>query len=324
LLNPVLGNRLFVWIGKRSYGLYLYHWPIFVFLRPGIDVTWGRWPTFIVQISLTLAITEVSYRWIEQPIRRLGFKAWVLWVTDPLRRRSPQAAAMWPIIAAVFVAGLTIGLIRGATVPPPGQEIAASPSDESALISETETTVPVSSTTTTTPSTPATTTPGTPVTTMPVAETPPPVMIGDSVMLGAKIGLEKAIEGARVYAKVSRQMSQVPDVVTQIRRDGPFGDVAVLHLGTNGPFNSKHFDSVMGTLSNLDRVYFVNAAVPRRYEGQVNSAIADGVERWDNAYLIDWNSVADGHPEYFVQDGVHLTTAGIKAYAAMIARAVDR
>ena len=76
-------------------------------------------------------------------------------------------------------------------------------------------------------------------------------------------------------------------------------------------------------LDGVERVYFVNSAVPRRYEGDVNRAIAQGVERWDRAYLIDWHSAADGRSDYFVSDGVHLTTAGIKAYAALIDRAVS-
>jgi lysophospholipase L1-like esterase len=149
-------------------------------------------------------------------------------------------------------------------------------------------------------------------------------MIGDSVMLGAKVGLEKAVDGARVDGSVSRQMKQVPGVVEQIRSEGLLGDVVVIHLGTNGPFNSGHFDTAMESLGGVARVYFVNASVPRRYEGQVNAAIKSGVERWDEAFLIDWHNAAKDQSDYFVKDGVHLTAAGIEAYSALIARAIDR
>jgi len=291
-LNPVLGNKLFVWIGKRSYGLYLYHWPVFVLMRPGIDVPWGRWPTFIAQITVTVLITEASYRWIEQPIRRRGFKVWIAWITEPLRRRSPQAAALWPVIAGVFVVGLTIGLIQGSSAPPLAEEIAASPVEAPVVVETTPTT--------------ATT------------------VIGDSVMLGAKTGLEKAVEDALVDGKVSRQMKQVPAVVTQYRTEGLLGEIAVVHLGTNGPFSAAHFDDAMISLADAENVYFVNASVPRRYEGDVNDALAAGVERWDRAFLIDWHTAAKNHPEYFVKDGVHLTSAGIAAYADLIARTINR
>ncbi|MEA2009695.1 MAG: acyltransferase family protein [Actinomycetota bacterium] len=322
-LNPVLGNRPLVWIGKRSYGLYLYHWPVFVLMRPEIDVPWSRWPTLAAQIVVTLLLTEVSYRWIEQPIRRRGFKPWIAWVTEPLRRRSPQAAALWPVIAGVFVVGLTIGLIQGSSTPPPGQEIAASPVEAPPALDETISIEPATATTTPDTTVAEATVPGS---TVPVPPTvaPPPVMIGDSVMLGAKTGLEKAVEDALVDGTVSRQMKHVPAVVTQYRTEGLLGEIAVVHLGTNGPFSSEHFDDAVISLADADRVYFVNASVPRRYEGDVNATIADGVDRWDSAFLIDWHSAAKNHPEYFVSDGVHLTSAGIAAYADLIARTINR
>jgi len=322
VLNPVLGGRTLVWVGKRSYGLYLYHWPVFMLLRPGVDVTWGWWPTFAAQMAITLAITEASYRWVEQPIRKQGFKAWVTAITDPLRKRSPQAAALWPILAAVFFAGLTLGLVRGASAPTQGQELVALPAVSPVLIDPGPSEKPATTTTTATlldASTPSTSPRSTPLPAIPA-----PVMIGDSVMLGAKVSLARAVEGVRVYAEVSRQMSQMPDVIKEVRRDGPFGQIVVVHLGTNGPFSSKTFNEAMDALSNVERVYFVNANVPRRYEDQVNKTIAAGVERWDNAYLIDWYGVAGDHPEYFVKDRVHLTTEGIAAYSEMIARAIDR
>ena len=396
-LNTVLGNRPLVWVGKRSYGLYLYHWPIFIFLRPGIDVPWGRWPTLVVQVGLTVAVAELSYRWIEQPIRRLGFKAWVAMATEPLRRRSPQAAVLWPVVAAVFLLGLTIGLIEGSSTAPPAEEAVAL-ADESASVeieilgdpadaqeaavasagvespngdpetvtaetqpespeatnpagtppaAQPESALPETSTTGLAPTAaqepavePVPDTPGTTATHPATAETdsaedgtleaqvelapPGPLMIGDSVMLGAQPGLGLAIEDVRVDAQVSRQMKQVPDVVERMRAEAPLGDVAVVHLGTNGIFSPYHFDAVMIALGEVDHVYFVNAKVPRRWEGSVNESLKTGVELWPNAYLIDWNAAATDHPEYFGEDGVHLTGAGIEAYARVIAESIGR
>jgi len=395
-LNPALGNRPLVWVGKRSYGLYLYHWPIFVFLRPGIDVPWGRWPTLVVQVGLTVAVAELSYRLIEQPIRRLGFKAWVAMITEPLRRRSPQAAVLWPVVAAVFLLGLTIGLIEGSSAAPSAEEsvalagesanveveILGDPADaqEVAVVSagdespkgdpgtataqsesespetanpvgtppaaQPESAVPETSTRSLAPTAsepevePEPDAPGTTATQPAPSETdlaedetpeaqvelatPGPLMIGDSVMLGAQPGLALAIDDARVDAEVSRQMKQVPDLVERMRTEAPLGDVAVVHLGTNGIFSPYHLDAVMFSLHDVDHVYFVNAKVPRRWEDNVNEGIEAGVELWPNAYLIDWNAAAADHPEYFGEDGVHLTGAGIEAYARLIAESIGR
>ena len=399
-LNPVLGNGPLVWVGKRSYGLYLYHWPIFVLLRPGVDVPWSRWPTLAVQLFLTVLITELSYRWIEQPIRRHGFKSWASMITEPLRRRAPQAAVLWPVVAAVFLLGLTIGLIEGSSTPAPAEESVAladgssiaeieilgdpadveqiadeqanqeSPVDDASGVQQPEpdtpdltdaaepeaaaglapsATVPEPPQSTTVPA--AAASPNempepesvSSATTQPAAAredsaerngeaaevpveipAPGPLMIGDSVMLGAEPGLILAVEGARVDAEVSRQMKQVPDVVEALRAEAPLGDVAVIHLGTNGVFSPYHFDGVMLALEEVDRVYFVNTRVPRRWEESVNRSLEEGVELWPNAFLIDWNAAAADHPEYFRKDGVHLTGAGTEAYARLIAQSIER
>jgi peptidoglycan/LPS O-acetylase OafA/YrhL len=389
-LNPALGNRPLVWVGKRSYGLYLYHWPVFIFLRPGVDVPWGRWPTLAVQLVLTVVIAEASYRWIEQPIRKRGFRAWLGWLAEPLRIRSPRAAALWPVIAGVFVLGLTIGLVEGSSTSPAAEESIAlavgaepvevetpsvssgpaeapiSPPDRDAVVvgtaSEAEAPAAAAAENGERPTTAGPATPDEAetdgetaernetidtslqrtagaVATVPVevepttteADPPEPepapaptriAMIGDSVMLGAKAVLTQTIDGAVVDGAVSRQMKQVPEVVGELWRADALGDIAVVHLGTNGVFSSDHFDAVVQALEGVERVYFVTAKVPRRWEGAVNESIRAGVDRWPNAFLIDWHEAASDHPEYFGEDGVHLTGDGIDAYATLIARSI--
>jgi peptidoglycan/LPS O-acetylase OafA/YrhL len=320
-LNGVLGIKPLVWVGKRSYGLYLYHWPIFMLLRPGVDVTWPNWITITVQFALTFAVAEVSYRWIEQPIRHRGFKNWLAWVLGPLHRRSPQAAAAWPVVAAVFVLGLTIGLVRGGSAPPLAEAVAASPEnapEASEVVDPGQPAGAIVVTTTAAPEPEEAAAAGNESTSTSV------LLVGDSVMLGAKVGLENELgEDALVDGTVSRQMKHAARTFDELQAAGHAPAVAVIHLGTNGPFHSDSFDAAMEALDGVERVYFVNSAVPRRYEGDVNRAISQGVERWDRAHLIDWHSVADGRSDLFVSDGVHLTTAGIKAYAALIDRAVN-
>jgi len=69
LLPAMLAWRPLRWLGERSYGIYLWHWPIFALTRPGLDVPLSGWPLFALRLSATLIVAGLSYRYIEKPIR---------------------------------------------------------------------------------------------------------------------------------------------------------------------------------------------------------------------------------------------------------------
>jgi lysophospholipase L1-like esterase len=70
-------------------------------------------------------------------------------------------------------------------------------------------------------------------------------------------------------------------------------------------------------------VIFVNVRVPRPWESGTNSSLGDGVKRYPNALLVDWHGASAGHPEYFLDDGTHLTATGREVYATLIANQVE-
>lgn len=78
VLGKLLENPVMKWIGTRSYGIYLWHWPIFMVTRPGVDVADRPYVAFAVRTALTFVIAEVSYRYVESPIRHKGFRQWVV------------------------------------------------------------------------------------------------------------------------------------------------------------------------------------------------------------------------------------------------------
>ena len=63
------------WLGVRSYAIYLWHWPVLVFTRPRFDVTLDGWQLHLVRIGATLVLSDLSYRFIENPIRTRQFTA---------------------------------------------------------------------------------------------------------------------------------------------------------------------------------------------------------------------------------------------------------
>ena len=147
---------------------------------------------------------------------------------------------------------------------------------------------------------------------------------GDSIMLGTRAYLELAFgDDIVVDAEVSRQFSQLPDTIADYKSDPdnpPLGDVVIIHLGTNGFLNSRVFDETMEQLEATRRVLFVNVRVPRTWEDEVNRQLTRGVERWDNAYLVDWHGYSAGQEDNWINptDGVHMVPEGALAYTQLL------
>jgi hypothetical protein len=144
--------------------------------------------------------------------------------------------------------------------------------------------------------------------------------IGDSVMLGAVDALQKDIPKlTTIDARGNRQMPEATRVLRQLKSGGELGKVVIVHIGDNGVVTDGQFDQMMQVLSGAKQVLVVNTTVPDGYKWAPNNEVlADGVARHeDKAVLVDWHAESAGHPEYF-WDGLHLTPQGARAYASLI------
>lgn len=143
--------------------------------------------------------------------------------------------------------------------------------------------------------------------------------IGDSVMLGAVEALQKEIPNlALIDARGSRQAPAAIDILRQRRAAGQLGDGVIIHIGNNGPFTDEQFDEMMQTLANVPKVLIVNVTGPPVLKAQNNAVLANGVHRYPNAVLVDWSSASANNPEFFAEDGLHLSLQGAQAYADLI------
>jgi peptidoglycan/LPS O-acetylase OafA/YrhL len=308
-----LGRRVMRWIGERSYGLYLWHWPVYMITRPTLDTGITGNANLVMRLAITVALAELSFRYVEQPIRQGALGRWfkaMRTATGAERIRMAMTTAFTVGTVCLAIVLITVGLANGRPAPvPPGL-------DASAAAAQT----PV----TTTP--PVTQPPGTPG--APPAAAPPPAApaipritaIGDSVMLGAKTALEQRLGSVRVDATVSRQFGHAIDLARMLQGGGQLSDVVVVHMGTNGIITQGHIDAMMDILKDKKRVVFLNLKVPRRWEGPDNDVLRSNVPRFPNAVLIDWHSVGNAHPEWFYEDGFHLRPDGARAYADLIAQ----
>jgi peptidoglycan/LPS O-acetylase OafA/YrhL len=157
----------------------------------------------------------------------------------------------------------------------------------------------------------------------PVLLTAPSVTaIGDSVMLGAAYTLAASIPGIDVDASVGRQADAAINLLSQRAASNLLGEVVLIHIGNNGTFTSAEFDQIMAIAGNR-KVIFLNLHVPRSWQDSNNAVIADGVSRYPNARLVDWQATGDAHPELFYNDSIHLTPAGASTYTSMVIAALQ-
>ncbi|HXY94017.1 MAG TPA: acyltransferase family protein [Acidimicrobiia bacterium] len=345
-LSPaVFGQRVLVWVGVRSYGIYLWHWPIFMVTRPHADVPLTGIPLLVLRFALTFVFAALSFKYVEEPIRHgaLG-RRWAAFRRATGERRRQLATGFAAVGGALvaFIVVLAAGFANAEPTPrPPGL-----PPETAVVIRPTATTTTAPGapaapgttaavpTTTTVPASPGTQAAAatTPTTAAPAtAPTPAPVTervtaVGDSVMLGAANALVNTIGADKITvdAAESRQFSAGVDALQAYRDNGQLGDEVVVQLGTNGTVNPADFDRMMDILKNVKKVVIVNAKVPRPWEDEVNETLADGVARYkDKAVLADWHDVAAAHPEFFWDDGIHLRPEGAQFYAQWIATFLD-
>lgn len=350
IAGKVLGNPVFLWVGTRSYGLYLYHWPIYQTIRKvaGNPLTLTE---FAGAMVATVAITEVSYRFVETPIRTGQLGVW--WAglrrsPDPLPRQVMLAGMAGCIALAVFsIVSLVMApvqqnevarsIVAGEGSITDLDEILGSGGgqgggsglvdDEGGAAGAPPGTVASHPNGTTAvqpgrepddgavPLEPTTTTTTTTTTTLP----PEPIRylaLGDSVMLGAANRLASA--GIVVNAEESRQLIDVVTAVEQLRDQERLGLAVVVHLGTNGTIGQQSLDRLMDALGSVPNVLVLTLRADRPWTAGNNERLR-AISSRPNVILIDWEQTSVNCPgDCFASDGIHLRSDGSRFYSQQI------
>lgn len=299
LLSGVLSLPPLVWLGQRSYALYLWHYPIVLLTaHRGAATATPAW-LYVVQLALSIAAAEVSYRFIERPCGERGALTGAL--RDFAGALRSGGFADWfraHRIAFVSVAAvLAVGLIGLVAVPPvDAAGGTGADGEERAQASAIR---------------------------LPTGEGEHDItIIGDSVPLGAADNLAKAFPYALVDCKVSRQMSVGAQLLAGYVSQGVVGDTVVSCLGTNGALTEEDLDAFMEAAGSDRTVWFVNNRTPDGPQDANNALIASYVDAHDNAHLIDWYATSAGHDDWFWDDGTHLRPEGATAYTQMLVDAL--
>lgn len=301
------------WIGVRSYGIYLWHWPMLVFGRILIPTAMGTVENVAVDVLFALisfVASDLSYRFIEEPMRKDGFIKSLEKLVDRVRE-----GIVGKIQAAVCVVLVLATIIAIATAPAKTQlqlqieqqqaEQAqqaqeaqqnagnGSPQDPGSIPNYDEsqmTGIPDSSTIT---------------------------AIGDSLISGNSIGFEEEFPEINFLAEPIRQWEQGVEVVKEGNNQGLIRQNVILDFGTNGGVSDEALvRQVIDELGPNRRILLYNIYSPSTFVDEANAIYEKIAEEYPNVYLVDWNSVASGHPEYLLSDRTHTNIEGQNAFVA--------
>ena len=285
----VLATPVLQWIGKRSYAIYLWHWPIFELTRPNVDVPLSGWALTVLRLLLVAIASDLSYRLVEQPFRsgvaQSAFRRW--W--GQRRRISLAGAAGLAFVLIVLILEL---ITAPAIVPSPALAAGSTPAGRTPIVPTSH--AHLSSK----PRQPYRGSVPQPV----VSTTTKPnevLAIGDSVMLDAAADLKQDLgPGTVVDAVVGRQVSDGIERLSAYRTAGWLTNLTalVIGLGTNGPMSVSQCDQILNLASGIPRLVFVNVRMPRPWEPITNDTLATCTAHQPRVALVDWYD-ASGYPE---------------------------
>ncbi|WP_050616200.1 acyltransferase family protein [Bacillus testis] len=312
------------WIGMRSYGIYLWHYPIILLTTQQVDTGSAHPLRMLAQMALTVAIAELSYRYIENPIRHGAI--------GRISKKVRSGQIQWKAVATSRWIALGCGLIAicissiGLASTPENQDKDLASHKKTEAIVEQHNTQTANMQVGDHNSPPSQTKPSEgkqPEKNQVKHSLKMVSVIGDSVMIDAAPFLKEHFPNIIIDAKVGRQMHQAESIVEQMKRDGKLGDTIIIGLGSNGAFNSKQLSSLLDAIGKDKHIVLINARVPRPWESIVNDSLSSAASSHDNVSLVDWFDSSTGHNEYFANDGIHLTKTGAQAFALLISSEIN-
>ena len=322
VMAKLLSFKPVVFIGKISYSLYLWHFPILVLTTPVSEIGNPNIFYVILRIILTFVLAIISYAFVETPIRKLGFKHYISIIYKKIVKKSKKTkkivASIAMVVSILFVMG-----IFGKSVPylstafvkemdsnkesqyvnkgdnnqdnEQNQENKDNKENKEKKDDKQNEEKKYSSV----------------------------VVMGDSLTVDIGEKFQELYPGAVIDGKIGRQLYGAVDEAKGYSQYNNENSAIVFQLGTNGPFTESQIEDLVKVFDKAD-IYFVNIKVPRAWEKTVNTALKETQEKHSNVKLIDWYSVANSTKDLFEPDRVHLNQAGIAEMVTLIEKNLKR
>ena len=316
-MSKLLSFKPLVFIGKISYSLYLWHFPILVVTTPVSEI--GNPNLFYVTLRIVLIflVATGSYMFVETPIRKLGFVNYInLLFKRIMKFKNNTKKIIFASIALVAVV-FTMGVF-GKSVPYLSTAFVTEMSNnkESQFISNNNENNTNNS-----------------------SEYKDDnnnnqegnksedkkysslLVIGDSLTVDIGEKIKEKYPGAIIDGKISRQLTAATALADQYANYNNENTAVIFQLGTNGFFTESQVEELVKKFDKAD-IYFVNVKVPRTWEKTVNKELDALKERHSDITIIDWYSIANNNQNYFEPDKVHLNSEGVETMVSLIEKSL--
>lgn len=316
-MSKLLSFKPFVFIGKISYSLYLWHFPILVVTTPVSEI--GNPNLFYVTLRIVLIflVATGSYMFVETPIRKLGFVNYInLLFKRIMKFKNNTKKIIFASIALVAVV-FTMGVF-GKSVPYLSTAFVTEMSNnkESQFISNNNENN--ASNSSDHKSDNNNNQEGNKSEDKKYSSL---IVIGDSLTVDIGEKIKEKYPGAIIDGKISRQLTAATALADQYANYNNENTAVIFQLGTNGFFTESQVEELVKKFDKAD-IYFVNVKVPRTWEKTVNKELDALKERHSDITIIDWYSVANNNQNYFEPDKVHLNSEGVETMVSLIEKSL--
>ena len=321
LMSRLLSFKPVVFIGKISYSLYLWHFPVLVLTTPVSEIGNPNIIFVILRVILTFALATASYVFVETPIRKLGFKNYINVIFKKLKKRPRKSrkayAGIVGLVSVLFLMGIfgkSVPFISTAFVKEMesnketqfvnngnnkenNQEKSSDSNKDKKDNKEDKNNSDKKYSSV--------------------------VVMGDSLTVDIGEKFQELYPGAVIDGKIGRQLYVAVEEAKSYSKYNNENSAIIFQLGTNGPFTESQIEELVKQFDKAD-IYFVNIKVPRAWEKTVNAALKETQEKHSNVKIIDWYSVANSSKDLFEPDRVHLNQTGIAEMLTLIEKNLKR